>query len=161
MLIPTRSFGDFLLKSEMDKPAWKQVISVVPQIVSHPLNSSWDFVVVASDGVWDAVTNRELVGLVRDRISGDGGGEKKVTLALDSLALGAARNYLIDPAITSSLRGAMHRCISNRPSRFRLGWQKVEVQSIPSELGQEVELFCAMPVRCISGFRFMSFIWHV
>ena len=78
MLIPTRSFGDFLLKSEMDKPAWKQVISVVPQIVSHRLNSSWDFVVVASDGVWDAVTNRDLVALVRDRLNDDDGKKKKV-----------------------------------------------------------------------------------
>ena len=78
VLIPTRSFGDFLLKSEMDKPAWKQVISVVPQIVSHRLNSSWDFVVVASDGVWDAVTNRDLVALVRDRLNDDDGKKKKV-----------------------------------------------------------------------------------
>ena len=84
VLIPTRSFGDFLLKSEMDKPAWKQVISVVPQIVAHPLNASWDFLVVASDGVWDAVTNRELVAIVRDGISGGDGSEKKVTLALTS-----------------------------------------------------------------------------
>ena len=78
MLIPTRSFGDFLLKSEMDKPAWKQVVSVVPQIVSHRLDSSWDFVVVASDGVWDAITNRDLVAFVRDRISEDDDGKKKV-----------------------------------------------------------------------------------
>ena len=75
VLIPTRSFGDFLLKSEMDKPAWKQVISVVPQIVSHRLDSSWDFVVVASDGVWDAITNRDLVAFVRERLHGDSGGE--------------------------------------------------------------------------------------
>lgn len=87
VLIPTRSFGDFLLKSEMDKPAWKQVISVVPQIVSHRLNSSWDFVVVASDGVWDAVTNRELVALVRDRLSGDDDddGKKKKKTVLSEL----------------------------------------------------------------------------
>ena len=87
VLIPTRSFGDFLLKSEMDKPAWKQVISVVPQIVSHRLDSTWDFVVVASDGVWDAITNRDLVAFVRERLHGDsgegaegggGGGKKKV-----------------------------------------------------------------------------------
>ena len=78
MLIPTRSFGDFLLKSEMDKPAWKQVVSVVPQIVSHRLDSSWDFVVVASDGVWDAITNRDLVAFVRDRINENDDGKKKV-----------------------------------------------------------------------------------
>ena len=94
VLIPTRSFGDFLLKSEMDKPAWKQVISVVPQIVSHRLDSSWDFVVVASDGVWDAITNRDLVALVKERLHGDrgesadgGGGKKKVHTLNDIVVL--------------------------------------------------------------------------
>ena len=84
VLIPTRSFGDFLLKSEMDKPAWKQVISVVPQIVSHRLTSAWDFVVVASDGVWDAITNRDLVAFVRERLNenDDANGKKKVSSSL-------------------------------------------------------------------------------
>ena len=29
VLIPTRSFGDFLLKSEHEKPAWKQVTNLI------------------------------------------------------------------------------------------------------------------------------------
>ena len=58
VLIPTRSFGDFLLKSEHEKPAWKQVISAVPQIQSYKLDAQWEFVVVGSDGVWDAMSNQ-------------------------------------------------------------------------------------------------------
>ena len=46
VLIPTRSFGDFLLKSEQDKPPWKQVISAVPQIQTFHLDSQWEFVIV-------------------------------------------------------------------------------------------------------------------
>lgn len=68
VLIPTRSFGDFLLKSEMDKPPWKQVISPVPQIELFKLDTSWDFLVVASDGVWDAVTNTEALNFIRSKI---------------------------------------------------------------------------------------------
>ena len=68
----TRSFGDFLLKSEMDKPPWKQVtaenwktrneamiqlticpqvISPVPQIEQFKIDTSWEFLIVATDGV--------------------------------------------------------------------------------------------------------------
>lgn len=69
VLIPTRSFGDFLLKSELDKPAWKQVISPIPSIASHKLTSSWDFLVVATDGVWDAMTNSEMINYVKSRLA--------------------------------------------------------------------------------------------
>jgi len=68
VLIPTRSFGDFLLKSELDKPAWKQVISPVPQIEQFRLNSGWEFLVLASDGVWDAVTNLDIVKYIKSRL---------------------------------------------------------------------------------------------
>ena len=69
VLIPTRSFGDFLLKSEQDKPAWKQVISVVPQIQTFKLDSYWEFVVVGSDGVWDAMSNSEMINFVKGRLA--------------------------------------------------------------------------------------------
>ena len=69
VLIPTRSFGDFLLKSELDKPAWKQVISAIPSSASHKLTSSWDFIVVATDGVWDAMTNSEMINYVKSRLA--------------------------------------------------------------------------------------------
>ena len=69
MLIPTRSFGDFLLKSEHEKPPWKQVISAVPQIQCFKLDTTWDFLVVGSDGVWDAMTNQDMINLVRGHLS--------------------------------------------------------------------------------------------
>ena len=64
-MIPTRCFGDFLLKSELDKPAWKQVISAVPQIQSFKVNETWEFVIVATDGVWDAMSNQEMIDFVK------------------------------------------------------------------------------------------------
>ena len=68
VLIPTRSFGDFLLKSELDKPPWKQVISAVPQIQTFHLDPQWEFVIVGSDGIWDAMSNQDLVTFVRQRL---------------------------------------------------------------------------------------------
>lgn len=69
MLIPTRSFGDFLLKSELEKPPWKQVISAVPQIQTFHLDSQWEFVVAGSDGVWDAMSNLDMVTYIRQRLT--------------------------------------------------------------------------------------------
>ena len=69
VLIPTRSFGDFLLKSEQEKPPWKQVISAVPQLQTFHLDCQWEFIVVGSDGVWDAMSNDAMVAYIRQRLS--------------------------------------------------------------------------------------------
>ena len=50
-----------MLKSEHEKPAWKQVISAVPQIQCFKLDAQWEFVVVGSDGVWDAMSNQVTI----------------------------------------------------------------------------------------------------
>ena len=44
-----------------------KVISAVPQVTSFKLNSSWDFIVVATDGVWDAMTNQEMIAFIKVR----------------------------------------------------------------------------------------------
>ena len=61
VLIPTRSFGDFLLKSEQDKPPWKQVISAVPQLQTFHLDCQWEFLVVDCESVWAAISNVDIV----------------------------------------------------------------------------------------------------
>jgi serine/threonine protein phosphatase PrpC len=45
-----------------------QVISPVPQIEQYRLESSWDFLVVATDGVWDAMSNAEVLKYIRSRL---------------------------------------------------------------------------------------------
>lgn len=81
VLIPTRSFGDFLLKSEHEKPPWKQVISAVPQIKLFKIDTHWDFVVVGSDGVWDAMSNQDMVTFVRQRLNTHAGQRDKLVLS--------------------------------------------------------------------------------
>jgi len=81
VLIPTRSFGDFLLKSETDKPPWKQVISAVPQLQTFHLDCQWEFVVVGSDGVWDAMSNDAMVAYVRQRLSSHSAQRDKLVLS--------------------------------------------------------------------------------
>ena len=71
----------------MDKPPWKQVISPVPQIEQFKIDPSWEFLIIATDGVntiviyfqitifkifftqvWDAVTNNEALNFVKSKI---------------------------------------------------------------------------------------------
>ena len=48
------------------------MISPVPQIQSFDLNPSWDFVVAATDGVWDAMSNQELITQVKTKLTQQG-----------------------------------------------------------------------------------------
>ena len=81
VLIPTRSFGDFLLKSETEKPPWKQVISAVPQLQTFHLDCQWEFIVVATDGVWDAMSNDAMVAYIKQRLDSKSAQRDKIVLS--------------------------------------------------------------------------------
>ncbi|XP_026438466.1 probable protein phosphatase 2C 1, partial [Papaver somniferum] len=55
-LAMTRAFGDFDLKD--------YGVIAIPQISHHHLNNNDKFVVLASDGVWDVLSNKEVVSIV-------------------------------------------------------------------------------------------------
>ncbi|KAI3979510.1 hypothetical protein MKX01_001702 [Papaver californicum] len=55
-LAMTRAFGDFELKD--------YGIIAIPQVSHHLLNENDKFVVLASDGVWDVLSNKEVVSIV-------------------------------------------------------------------------------------------------
>ena len=54
-----RSIGDADLK-----PA----LTAQPEVTQHPLTAEDEFVVLASDGLWDKLSNEEAVGLVHDTV---------------------------------------------------------------------------------------------
>lgn len=53
----SRSFGDRDLKTE-------GLISVTPEVVLVPLSPELRFVVLACDGVWDALSDQEVVDII-------------------------------------------------------------------------------------------------
>ncbi|TKY57953.1 phosphatase 2C 75 [Spatholobus suberectus] len=55
-LAVSRVFGDFLLKDHG--------VIAIPDISYHPLPSSDQFIVLASDGVWDVLSNNEVASIV-------------------------------------------------------------------------------------------------
>lgn len=55
-LAMSRAFGDFLLKDHG--------VIAIPEISYHSLTSSDQFIVLASDGVWDVLSNKEVASIV-------------------------------------------------------------------------------------------------
>ncbi|GAU26962.1 hypothetical protein TSUD_06340 [Trifolium subterraneum] len=55
-LAMSRAFGDFILKD--------RGVIAIPDIFYHPLTSSDQFIVLASDGVWDVLSNEEVASIV-------------------------------------------------------------------------------------------------
>lgn len=57
------------------------MISAVPQIQTFHLDSQWEFVVVGSDGVWDAMSNTDVVTFVRQRLNSHANQRDKLILS--------------------------------------------------------------------------------
>ncbi|KAL3150178.1 hypothetical protein ABBQ32_000038 [Trebouxia sp. C0010 RCD-2024] len=80
----TRSLGDADLK-----PA----VTAQPEVVQHQLSSQDEFVVVASDGLWDKLTNQEAVGLVYDTVKQPAMAAQR--LATEALTRGSTDNITV------------------------------------------------------------------
>lgn len=72
-LFPTRSLGDFDLRP---------VVKSEPEITSRPRSSEDEFLILATDGVWDALDNQTAVDVVRPLITGP---ESSIERAADKL----------------------------------------------------------------------------
>lgn len=64
----SRSFGDFYLKQNSNLPAEQQAVIAVPEVRIHPRQSSDAFVVLACDGIWDVMSNQQVVDFVGESL---------------------------------------------------------------------------------------------
>ncbi|GJN39234.1 hypothetical protein PR202_gb28339 [Eleusine coracana subsp. coracana] len=67
VLAVSRAFGDKLLK---------QYVVANPEIKEEKVDSSLEFLILASDGLWDVVTNEEAVAMVRPIIDSEQAAKK-------------------------------------------------------------------------------------
>jgi serine/threonine protein phosphatase PrpC len=82
-LAVSRSFGDFSYKSHEFCNAALQAVTVDPDILVHPRDYDKDeYIVLACDGVWDRLTNRDCASLVRSCIDE---GESDVGLVCEEI----------------------------------------------------------------------------
>lgn len=78
MLQPTRCLGDFILKSKEfinSIPLLKRFssfnppyITCDPEIIAFDISDADDFIVMASDGIWDELDNQDVIDIVSESL---------------------------------------------------------------------------------------------
>lgn len=64
----SRALGDFVFKKNEKKRAEEQIVTAYPDIEVRGVTPDWEFLVIACDGIWDVMTNEEVIEFVRLRI---------------------------------------------------------------------------------------------
>ncbi|XP_071742507.1 probable protein phosphatase 2C 60 [Rutidosis leptorrhynchoides] len=64
----TRAIGDMELKKDKSLPPEKQILTANPDIHTVELCEEDDFLVLACDGIWDCMSNQQLVDFVLDQL---------------------------------------------------------------------------------------------
>lgn len=66
----SRAFGDFVFKRNPVQNAENQIVSANPEVSVRRLKEDEDeFIVLCCDGIWDVMTNQEVISFVRLRLS--------------------------------------------------------------------------------------------
>jgi len=65
----TRAIGDHGYKQNKDLPAEKQAVIALPDVRVTDLTEEDEFLVLACDGIWNAMTNDEVLDFVRERLN--------------------------------------------------------------------------------------------
>ncbi|CBY14637.1 unnamed protein product [Oikopleura dioica] len=68
-LAVARAFGDFQYKRAKDKEQLEQPVSCLPDVHFFERSSDDEYIVMACDGVYDVLSNDELVVLVRSKFA--------------------------------------------------------------------------------------------
>ncbi|UXI22158.1 ABC transporter [Sarcoptes scabiei] len=64
----SRAFGDFVFKRNDKRSATEQIVIAYPDVQTRTISSDLEFIVLACDGVWDVMTNEEVVEFIRKRV---------------------------------------------------------------------------------------------
>lgn len=65
----SRAVGDFEFKQNYALDAEHQVVTVNPDILTHDWTGEEEFLVVACDGIWDCLSNQQVVDFTRRAIA--------------------------------------------------------------------------------------------
>ncbi|XP_052277682.1 probable protein phosphatase 2C T23F11.1 isoform X1 [Dreissena polymorpha] len=65
----SRALGDFIFKKNDKKKPEEQIVTAYPDVQERQLSSDFEFIVLACDGIWDVLTNQEVVDFVRARLA--------------------------------------------------------------------------------------------
>ncbi|PAV61261.1 hypothetical protein WR25_15539 isoform C [Diploscapter pachys] len=65
----SRALGDFVFKRNDSKPPEEQIVTAFPDVIKEPIGADHEFIVLACDGIWDVMSNQEVVDFVRERLA--------------------------------------------------------------------------------------------
>ncbi|CAG9819555.1 unnamed protein product [Phaedon cochleariae] len=65
----SRALGDFAFKRNTEKGPEAQIVTAYPDVLEQTITSDWEFIVLACDGIWDVMSNQEVVSFVRENIA--------------------------------------------------------------------------------------------
>lgn len=65
----SRALGDFCFKRNESKSAEEQIVTANPDVVVDEITDDHEFILLACDGIWDVLSNEEVVDFVRDRLA--------------------------------------------------------------------------------------------
>ena len=68
ILAVSRTFGDYMFKRRKDLPPDKQMVTALPDVRIFEMDENLEFIILASDGVWDCLSNQEAVDFVWAKI---------------------------------------------------------------------------------------------
>ncbi|KAL7752206.1 Protein phosphatase 2C 2 [Sorochytrium milnesiophthora] len=64
----SRAIGDFEFKQSTNLPAEEQAVTAYPDVTERQLTENDEFMVIACDGIWDCMSNDEVVRHIRQQI---------------------------------------------------------------------------------------------
>jgi len=76
----SRAIGDLKYKQIQHVSAEQQIITAEPDIETFKISKEDEFFVLACDGIWDCMTNQEIVDFIRERI-----GKKKLSEIVEDI----------------------------------------------------------------------------
>lgn len=65
----SRALGDFVFKRNDKKSPQEQIVTAYPDVQVRDVAEDLEFIVIACDGIWDVMTNEEVVSFIRIRIA--------------------------------------------------------------------------------------------
>ncbi|KAL5012876.1 hypothetical protein ScPMuIL_011427 [Solemya velum] len=65
----SRALGDFVFKKNDKKGPEEQIVTAHPDVIEKAITPDHEFLLLACDGIWDVLTNQEVVDFVRSRIA--------------------------------------------------------------------------------------------
>uniref|UniRef100_A0A0N5A867 protein-serine/threonine phosphatase n=1 Tax=Syphacia muris TaxID=451379 RepID=A0A0N5A867_9BILA len=65
----SRALGDFSFKTDLDRSAEEQIITAYPDVTVEKLTDDHEFLILACDGIWDVMSNQEVVDFCRKFLS--------------------------------------------------------------------------------------------